>query len=647
MRDSAAHISRLASIVQHPGQFEQFERPEWTTWRPSVASWKRCFEEHQLDPGNKRQAAILSNPEVRREREVMGRNLVTASDEIDNLFLAVRGSGYSVSLANRNGLVTVERSDHDRNCYVPADRPGSMWSEDIGGTNGIGTAIFERRPVAVYHHDHFFPDLVDVACIGLPVFDSDDVILGAINLSTRNPELSEHTHRLVFDVASSAVHRLEERFFHDRFRNSLTFRLSAGTGAAPLLSVDEEHRIVGMSKAARLFLKLQPGAKPSGSLWDHFERKYQVLSDLGEDHCEIALRRIGSGEIVCARAKGRLSSTANRPSAAAGRITASRPRRPVASGPPSLADCAGEDAQMQQSIRLLQRVRAAKLPILLLGETGVGKDTVARAIHAESDRALRPFVAFNCAAVPETMIDSELFGYGAGAFTGAKRDGNTGRLAAADGGTLFLDEIGDMPLALQTRLLRVLESGEVAPLGNGRVQHVDLCIIAATNQELAQRVAAGAFRQDLFYRLAGLVITLVPLRERQDLPRLAARILQSLSGGQGAVLSPAAMDCLRRYAWPGNIRELRHVLQRALAISDGPSIVPDDLLLPAAPAAAAEPPPPTAAELAAGDGIIERAERSAIERTLREVHGDIDRCARCLGISRATLYRKLRLHGIR
>jgi transcriptional regulator of acetoin/glycerol metabolism len=244
------------------------------------------------------------------------------------------------------------------------------------------------------------------------------------------------------------------------------------------------------------------------------------------------------------------------------------------------------------------------------------------------------------------MIDSELFGYGAGAFTGAKRDGNPGRLAEAHGGTLFLDEIGDMPLALQTRLLRVLESGEVAPLGSAKVQHVDICVIAATNQDLARRVADGGFRQDLFYRLAGLVITLVPLRERQDLPVLAGRILQSLPGGHGATISAAAMERLRQYAWPGNVRELRHVLQRALAIGDGAAITPDDLLLPTEVAAIHAPPPPDPGPTAGG-GIMEGAERSAIERTLREAHGDIDGCARRLGISRATLYRKLRLHGIR
>jgi transcriptional regulator with PAS, ATPase and Fis domain len=306
---------------------------------------------------------------------------------------------------------------------------------------------------------------------------------------------------------------------------------------------------------------------------------------------------------------------------------------------------------MGEQIRLLRRIRSAGLPILLLGETGVGKDTLARAIHADGDRADKPFVAFNCAAIPDSMIDSELFGYGAGAFTGAKKDGSIGRVAAANGGTLFLDEIGDMPLALQTRLLRVLESGEVTPLGNGKVQHVDIRVIAATNQELERRVADGVFRQDLYYRLAGLVLTLPPLRDRDDLNALADRILQDASAGEPFVLSPCAKERLQLHSWPGNIRELRHVLQRAVKLADSHTITQDDLLLAVTAPRAQVLRRANAIDLepvvAHPGGIMKNAERRAIEAILREMAGNIDLSARKLGISRATLYRKLRTHGIR
>jgi transcriptional regulator of acetoin/glycerol metabolism len=642
MQDASAHISRITSIVQNPVRFSEFERPEWKTWRPSIDSWRRCFEEHQLDPGVTRRSTILTSPELRRHKEMMGRELRLAGDELDSLFLAVRGSGYSVSLSDQRGLVVLERSDFRTDTYVPADRPGSIWSEEIGGTNGIGTALFEQRPVAVYHGDHFYPELIHVACIGMPVFDTDGQVLGAINLSIRNPRLPEQTHRLIFDVASASVQRLEERLFYERFAGASILRLAGQDGAPPLLAVGPDHQLLGLNKAARNCLGLA-GAAEGGSLWAVFERNYKILSLSSEDHIDLALRRPGSGQVIAARATLPAAWSSRRP--AARPVPASAGLARPSHG--DLAACAGGDAVMHEQIRLLRRIRSAGLPILLLGETGVGKDTLARAIHAEGDRADKPFVAFNCAAIPESMIDSELFGYGAGAFTGAKKDGSIGRVAAANGGTLFLDEIGDMPLALQTRLLRVLESGEVTPLGNGKVQHVDIRVIAATNQELERRVADGLFRQDLYYRLAGLVLTLPPLRDREDLELLAARILEDVAAGERFVLSPGAIARLRLHSWPGNIRELRHVLQRAVKLAESHTITEDDLLL-AAPAPRRR---PNAMDLepvvAHPDGIMKHAERRAIEAILRETEGNIDLSARKLGISRATLYRKLRAHGIR
>jgi len=642
MQDASAHISRITAIVQNPVRFGEFEQPERKTWRPSIDSWRRCFEDHQLDPGATRRATILTSPELRRHKEMMGSELRLAGDELDSLFLAVRGSGYSVSLSDRTGLVVLERSDFRTDTYVPADRPGSIWSEELGGTNGIGTALFEQRPVAVYHDDHFYPELIHVACIGMPVFDTDDQLLGAINLSIRNPRLPEQTHRLIFDVASASVQRLEERLFYERFAGASILRLAVGDAAPPLLAVGPDHQLLGLNKSARRFLALPAGAG-GGSLWVHFERNYKILSLSSEDHIDLALRRPGSGQVIPARATLPSAWSARQPGVRARPASVGQSMQP---GTPALADCAGGDARMAEQIRLLRRVRAAGLPILLLGETGVGKDTLARAIHEDSDRQGKPFVAFNCAAIPESMIDSELFGYGAGAFTGAKKDGSTGRVAAADGGTLFLDEIGDMPLALQTRLLRVLESGEVAPLGNGKVQHVDIRVVAATNQEIEKRVAAGTFRQDLYYRLAGLVLTLPPLRERDDLAALAERILEDAAAGSRIALSAAALTRLRQHGWPGNIRELKHVIRRAVTLADGDMIEPDDLLLPLAPvrsrnAADLEP------VLAQSGGVIEQAERRVIEATLREMAGNIDLSARKLGVSRATLYRKLRAHGIR
>ncbi|MFD1488174.1 sigma-54 interaction domain-containing protein, partial [Ancylobacter vacuolatus] len=336
----------------------------------------------------------------------------------------------------------------------------------------------------------------------------------------------------------------------------------------------------------------------------------------------------------------------------------------------TLDDCAGGDARMAANVRLVRRVLGGSLPILLLGETGVGKDAFARAIHEESPRRAAPFVAFNCASVPDTLIDSELFGYGSGAFTGARREGSTGRLVEADGGTLFLDEIGDMPVSQQTRLLHVLESGEVTPLGAGKPRRVDLQVIAATNQNLEAQVARGQFRQDLYYRLAGAVIDIPALRARTDRRALIEQVLAGLDAGRGLTLSAEALALLMAHDWPGNVRELRHALNRAVHLCEGTVLGPQDIAIrpaftaaglaarPVLPAAAAAFGLPgeagegglavaeAAAEAGSARHAIACAEREAIVATLARCGGNVKAAASALQLSRATLYRKLQRYRI-
>ena len=234
-------------------------------------------------------------------------------------------------------------------------------------------------------------------------------------------------------------------------------------------------------------------------------------------------------------------------------------------------DDAALDPRIAESLRLAVRVKDRNLPVLIQGETGAGKEVFARQLHQASARRDKPFVALNCAAIPESLIESELFGYVGGAFTGAAAKGMRGLLQQADGGTLFLDEIGDMPLGLQTRLLRVLAEGEVAPLGAARRQAVDIQVICATHRDLAALVAAGGFREDLYFRLGGARFELPPLRERSDRLALIRRILDEETAHCGVriELGEAALECLLGYRWPGNVRQLRHVLRYACALCGG------------------------------------------------------------------------------
>ena len=301
-----------------------------------------------------------------------------------------------------------------------------------------------------------------------------------------------------------------------------------------------------------------------------------------------------------------------------------------------------------------RRLAGKPVPLLLLGESGTGKDVLARAIHLSGPRRGGAFVAVNCAALPENLIEAELFGYRAGAFTGAAREGNPGRLREANGGTLFLDEIGDMALGLQTRLLRVLESREVVPLGGGQPVRLDFALISATHRDLAAEVAAGRFRADLYYRLSGMSLALPPLRARQDLKAVLATLLARLAPGRAISLAPALLAAFAAYPWPGNIRELVNVLNGAVALLEPGECQIDFLHLcpdfaarlrrPAAPAAPAR--RETGAFAGAAPLTLRRLSQTAVREALESAAGNVSEAARRLAISRKTIYRKLRDSGL-
>jgi transcriptional regulator of acetoin/glycerol metabolism len=307
---------------------------------------------------------------------------------------------------------------------------------------------------------------------------------------------------------------------------------------------------------------------------------------------------------------------------------------------------AGAEPRMRDNAARVRRLLDVPIPLLLLGETGTGKEAFAKAIHESSARHARPFVAVNCAAIPESLIESELFGYTDGAFTGARAKGMRGRIQQASGGTLFLDEIGDMPLALQTRLLRVLAEGEIQPLGGGDTQRVDLHVICATHRDLAALVRAGRFRQDLYYRLAGASFVLPPLRTRSDVPVLMEAILaeECAAAGRSAVLDGSALDALLTHTWPGNIRELRNALRYAVAMTPDGVIASE--CLPAYLAGPMLPPDIPAVERGIAPDDDDYDERQRVITALRSTHWCAASAARVLGISRATLYRRMHQHRI-
>lgn len=624
-----------------------------SSWR--TESWARCLNDFKLDP-SRPQLVDLTSRELRVEFESFDEDVALATKELEATLSMIEGGGYSAHLANRNGVIISERRSKDSAFYCSTDRVGAVWTEEVGGTNGIGMALSRLSSTAVYLSDHFYAELTGQACAAAPFFGPNGDVLGVVNLSTCNPGLPQLAHRVVFGVAQATADRLETAYFRTCFKRNYTLMVRTEERTPAIFAIDSDFRIVGATRTARSLFKLQDSAIGSRTIWAIFEkiRGNPPVDTLCDSLKE--LRQLGISNVVEVVLKRPLSITpvgSIKPSAVRS-STANIGKRIT-----TLSECCGDDSQMKRNVAVLKKVFGSGLHILLLGETGVGKDTLTRALHYESERAVGPFVAFNCSAVPETLIDSELFGYSSGAFTGASKDGNSGRIVEADKGTLFLDEIGDMPLQLQTRLLRFLETQEVTPLGSGKMRTVDVQIVAATHQDLQAKVKAGTFRQDLYYRLAGAVVVLPSLREREDLETIIANVMLHIADGDDLSISAEAMWLLTQHEWTGNIRELRNVLTRAVKLAEGKTVKPDDLMLSPSVKIAS----PSIEELKVSERVATRrnvaaialpskkeainlAEREAILSAIETHNGDAIACIDALGISRATFYRKLKQYGL-
>lgn len=612
------------------------------------SSWKRCRERYHFDRDAKPRLSSLTDQEVAEHAEPFDPSIETIKNELEFVQSTLRGSNFCTSFSNMAGIILRYQGESENDEDLKLERPGTVWAEGAVGTNGVGTCIVERRPVMVLGKHHYFRAYSSISCIAVPVMSADAEMIGVLNIATADPRVTSETFNLAAGLIMSTAERLSNQLFLNHFMANSIVKIR-GSGPTILLALDGDQRIVGANRQARHTFGTIAERLNRTTLWELFQGTPEARDGITRDGRFAGLRQIDSeslceAEVITPKSPARRSVVSRR-SAPAVPPGVEHTTDVVDSNHPTIDQCLGSHPRQQALSRLLHRVSGSGLPILLLGETGVGKDTLAAALHREGDRATKPLVAFNCAAVPDTLVDSELFGYGAGAFTGAKRDGNVGRLQQADGGTLFLDEIGDMPLSLQTRLLRVLETGEVSPLGSAKTQMIDINVIAATNNDLSTAVAEGRFRRDLYYRLAAVVVDMQPLRERNDIVDIARRLLASDTSAPHAKLSPAAAAGLEAYAWPGNIREMRYVLQRARRVCENGVIELEDLLLPdqIMPKAANA---VIAGQVAHPRQALHDAEGQMILDTLVRFDSDVGRAAQALEMSRATLYRKMRAHGI-
>ncbi|MDY4302448.1 sigma-54-dependent Fis family transcriptional regulator [Pseudomonas salmasensis] len=602
---------------------------------PSIArSWLRCVEDYHLDPSLTIAPTVLEHGRLLESRERLRQVLHIAGSEMNSLHQQLSGAGHAVLLTDARGVIL--------NCVTaPSERRiferaglwlGADWSEACEGTNGIGTCLVERQSLTIHRDEHFRGRHTGLTCSASPVFDPHGELLAVLDVSSAREAVSRQSQFHTMALVNLSAKMIESCYFLRHFEQHwlLRFHLQAesvGLFSEGLLAFDGDGRICALNQSALNLL----GQLRGGLLGQPVEAIFDCSLDqlLGRASANATagwpLRtRDGRRLFAALRGQGRPAPTA-------------KPTLPSRSRLPGV--CLDDPALRQafnQSVRVFER----DVPLLVNGETGSGKEAFAKAVHLASQRADKPFVALNCAAIPESLIESELFGYRGGSFTGARKEGMQGKLQQADGGTLFLDEIGDMPLALQTRLLRVLEDRLVVPIG-GEPQAVNVRIISATHRNLLARVEDGGFREDLYYRLNGLEVALPALRERSDKSQLLDLLLAQEAGEQTIYLEPAARDALLAFAWPGNVRQMRTILRTLLALCEDGKVGLGDL-----PAMIRHVRAPHPQLSVAALSPFEEAERSTLLAALEQQRWHMSHAATQLGVSRNTLYRKLRKYDI-
>jgi transcriptional regulator of acetoin/glycerol metabolism len=551
---------------------------------------------------------VLEAHQLNEHRQRIDDFLRLAGDEIGRLHHRVRDADYCVMLTDTLGCTVDYCIDSTiKGEYRRAGIDlGTCWTEDEEGTTAVCAVLVDKQPITVHKHDHFRAAFIGNTCSAAPVFSPSGELFAVLDVSAiRSPDDRRSQHLIRQMVIQSAA-EIENAYFMYSTQDLWVLRAHALPGYVDsqpqfLFAWDSDGVIQALNPAARRLLIQRHGRIPLTAQEAFASARLPNASDDSVHYLPTLDLHV--------------------------RLKA--PRR---------STFVPATSKVAQALELAVRVKDRGLPVLIHGETGAGKEHFALQLHKASKRKDKPFVAVNCAAIPENLIESELFGYTAGAFTGANSKGMRGLLQQADGGTLFLDEIGDMPLMLQTRLLRALSEGEVSPLGASRPQPIDIQVVCASHRDLAALVEQGTFREDLYFRLSGARFEIPPLRERTDKLALINKLLdeECERSGERFGLSDAALEMLLNHSWPGNMRQLHHALRYACAVCVGQVIGVQDL-----PVTLGVSTPVIGIETAAGSP-----ERQALIDALVRNRWKPVLAAQELGISRATLYRRVSQHGI-
>jgi len=654
------------------------QAPSSVDWvRPQVAeAWLRCIDDHGLITGV--DFVPRNNPTTTCPRDFeiwrqgwSGALATNLSAMIYNIRTFLDESSATLVLSDPLGRLIYLLDAGLNICPggVHMTRIGADWGEANLGNNGVGTASALGAPAAFNGKEHFSRAFHPYATAGCPIQGPDGSVAAVVGIITDQRGAT----KLMLGFLKIACRLLESNLFEHFFSQGLMLRLYNGDTAENInvqacliegkVFLSDDGRILGANKSALDLIGVASHTEIVGETISSF-----MKIDLAE------LPRLG-GAVITQSSFGRLlrvefqrkSQRKIDPSPLARGLAAKASEKSTAVSKSAKPTIDWTDSIHEAALQRASGLQERKIPLLITGESGVGKDFLVRRLHDLGPRKDKPLVAINCAAIPRELIESELFGYEGGSFTGARAKGKRGKFVEADKGILFLDEIGDMALDLQATLLRVLDSSEVVPIGGSRPIQVDVLVVAATNCGLQEMVQKGAFRRDLYYRLNGVQLWLPPLRERPDRLRLIAHLMRQEREVLGAVeeteLSEEVWRLFFKHPWPGNIREVRNVLRSLIATTTSRVINVEDLprdfleelnLDPharrdataaeaSAPSSLANDPSPTP-EAAVG---LADWEAQAVRSALVSSEGNVTKAARCLGISRATLYHKMARYGLR
>lgn len=608
-----------------------------------LRSWQRCAAKG-VEAGGKPDKGMLLSSNSLEDLSFQNRTFIESSRPIiENLYEQIHDTSTMVVLADKTGVIldtlgTIGFVDRVSRVFL---QPGGVWSEEARGTNAVGTALFDQRPVRIFGGEHFAAANKYFSCSASPIFDPYGNLLGVLDVTSDCSTYHPHTLALV----RISTQQIENQMFETGFQQDALFFFHTRCRfmGSPNVAV-AVFTTTGYLKAANLIALHHLGLVRQHS--------GLVFSELFDIDFHLLLSQPGRKVEVTTRNGTKFFGEMRVPPASTYKTAPARTAIPPTTAQPAakatLESLDLGDSMMRRAIEKARKVMGEEISILLEGESGTGKELFAQAVHNSGLRRNGHFVALNCAAIPEGLIESELFGYQEGAFTGARRGGSVGTIRQADGGTLFLDEIGDMPMTLQARLLRVLQERVVTPLGGGQAFPVDISVICATNRNLRKEIGAGRFREDLYYRLNGLVIRLPRLRDREDLLRLAYAMCAEITPARNIRIEDKVIAIMKIHQWPGNIRQLKSVLRTAVALLGTEEEIllehlPEDFLdqYNESVSQQEEGPAPTATVIAHEPLSLDKLEKLAIKEALKECNNNLSAAARRLGISRKTLYRKL------